>query len=147
MLFSSQTEVFGISGQIFGVISAFFSNRPLWVVLDENSSQEYPVNAGLLQGSILGPTLFLSYILMTCLMMLSIILLSILMILLSNLFSTVKTASKALINFMKFLSPEVALYHYKLCICIFLIKYKNRSAEMLVLHLLPLLNPWHTIKM
>ena len=40
----------------------FFSNRLLWVVLDEKSSQEYPVNAEVPQGSILGATLFLLYI-------------------------------------------------------------------------------------
>ena len=51
-----------ISGQIFGLISSFLSNRRLRVILDEKSSQEYPVNAGVPQGSILRPTLFLLYI-------------------------------------------------------------------------------------
>ena len=49
----------GISGQIFGLISSFLSNRQLRVVLDGKFSQEYPVNAGVPQGSILGHTLFL----------------------------------------------------------------------------------------
>ena len=47
-----------ISGQVFGLISFFLSNRRLRVVLDGNSSQKYLVNAGVSQGSILGPTLF-----------------------------------------------------------------------------------------
>ena len=49
----------GISGQIFGLISSVFGNRRLWAVLDGNSSQEYPVNVGVPQGSIVCPTLFL----------------------------------------------------------------------------------------
>ena len=47
---------------MFGLISSFLSNRELPVVLDGKSSQEYPVNAGVPQGSILGPTPFLLYI-------------------------------------------------------------------------------------
>ena len=53
---------YGISGQIFGLISSFLNNRQLQVVLEGKSSQEYPVNAGVPQGSILGPALFLLYV-------------------------------------------------------------------------------------
>ena len=53
---------YGISGQIFDLISSFISNRLLQVVLNGKSQQEYPVNAGVSNDSILGPTLFLLYI-------------------------------------------------------------------------------------
>ena len=52
----------GISGHIFCLALSFLSDRQLRMVLDENSLQEYPVDAGVLQDSILGPTLFLLYI-------------------------------------------------------------------------------------
>ena len=51
-----------ISGQTFGLVSSFLSNRRLRVVLVGKSSQEYPVNAGVSQGSIFGPPLFMQYI-------------------------------------------------------------------------------------
>ena len=53
---------YGISGQIFGLTSSFLNNRQLRLVVDEKSLQEYPVNAGVSQGSIPGLTLSLLYI-------------------------------------------------------------------------------------
>ena len=67
--FLHKLKSYGISGQIFG---------RLQLVLDGKSSKEHPVNAGIPQGSIFGPTL-----LMIFLMTLSVILLSLLMKLLS----------------------------------------------------------------
>ena len=52
----------GISGEIFGLISSFLTNRQPRVVLDGKSSQDYPVNDVVPKGSILGLTLFLPYI-------------------------------------------------------------------------------------
>ena len=57
-----ELKSYGIWGQIFGLISYFLSNRQLRVDLDGKSPQEYPVNARVPQGSILGLTLFLLYI-------------------------------------------------------------------------------------
>ena len=72
---------YGISGQIFDLISSFLSNRRLRVVLDEKASQEYPVNTGVFKGPFLDLHFFY-YTLITFLMMVSVILLSMLMILL-----------------------------------------------------------------
>ena len=52
-------KTYRISGQEFGLISPFLGNRQVQVVLDGNSSQVYLINAGVPQGCILGPTLFL----------------------------------------------------------------------------------------
>ena len=60
--FNSLQQSYGISGHIFNLISSFLSNRWLRVVLDGKSLQEYPVNGGVPQRSILGPTLFWLYI-------------------------------------------------------------------------------------
>ena len=60
--FLHKLKCYGISGQIFALIFSFLSNRQLWVVFDWKSSQGYPVNAGVPQGLILGPTLVLLYI-------------------------------------------------------------------------------------
>ena len=60
--FLDKLKSYRISGQILGLISSFLSNKQLRVVLDGKSSEEYPVNAGVPKGSILGPTLFLLYV-------------------------------------------------------------------------------------
>ena len=60
--FLHKHKSYGISGRIFGLISSFLSNGQLRVILDGKSSQEYPVNAGVPQRSILGPTRFLLHI-------------------------------------------------------------------------------------
>ena len=52
----------GISGWIIGLISSFVSYRWLQVVLDGKYSQEYPVNAGVLQEPFLRSTLFLLHL-------------------------------------------------------------------------------------
>ena len=77
-------KYYRVSGQIFGLISSFLSNRWLLVVLNGKSSQEYPVNAGVPQWSIFGLH-FSYYTLMTFLMMQFVVLVYMLIIQLCNL--------------------------------------------------------------
>ena len=53
---------YGISGNILGVIESFLSNRSLKVVINGQTFEAHKVNAGVPQGSLLGPTLFLIFI-------------------------------------------------------------------------------------
>ena len=53
-------KFYGISGQIFGIISSFINNRRLRVVLDGKFSQKNRVNAGVPQGFSPGPTLYIN---------------------------------------------------------------------------------------
>ena len=58
----NKLKSYGVSGQVFGLISFFLSNRRLQVDLDGTFSLEYTVNVGVPQDSILGPTFFLLHI-------------------------------------------------------------------------------------
>ena len=81
-------KYYGISGQIFGLISSFLSNTQLQVVLDGKSSQEYPVNAVL--EFLIAPFLVLHfsyYQLMTFLMLYVI---SIFMLILRSILSVIR---------------------------------------------------------
>ena len=72
---------YGIADQIFGLISSFFSNSRLLMVLDGNPHKNIQLMLEFLRVSLL-VLHFSYYTLMTSLMMLTVILLSVLMILL-----------------------------------------------------------------
>ena len=50
---------YGISGNVLGAIESFLSNRSLKVVINRQTSEALKINAGVPQGSLIGPTLFL----------------------------------------------------------------------------------------
>ena len=49
---------YGISGRLYDIIASFLRGRSMRVVIDGQSSDTHSLNAGVLQGSVLGPTLF-----------------------------------------------------------------------------------------
>ena len=53
---------YGVVGPILGILESFMIERSLKVVLDGQSSPLCCINAGVPQGSVLGPTLFLVFI-------------------------------------------------------------------------------------
>ena len=53
---------YGIDGTLHRWLTSYLSNRNLQAVVGSVNSQAFPVTAGVPQGSILGPTLFIVYV-------------------------------------------------------------------------------------
>lgn len=61
-LLLEKLDCLGVRGCQLDIFRDYLSNRNQRVQIDGNLSQEFPINYGVPQGSILGPTLFLVYI-------------------------------------------------------------------------------------
>ena len=61
-LLEYKLKKFGINGDVLNWITAFLSNRKQRVVLGDATSDWTNVTSGVIQGSVLGPTLFIIYI-------------------------------------------------------------------------------------
>ena len=61
LVFFTNLKLNGTAGQFISHFFLFFSNRQFFMVLNENPSHEYPMNARVPLGSFFSPTLFLLY--------------------------------------------------------------------------------------
>jgi len=55
-------QVYGVAGPLLTWLQSYLTNRSLCCVVGGRASRPYPICAGVPQGSILGPTLFLTYV-------------------------------------------------------------------------------------
>lgn len=60
--FLHKLSSYGISWTVFSFIKSLLSGRTMKVIINGCSSEEHEINAGISQGTLLSPTLFLLYI-------------------------------------------------------------------------------------